>query len=352
MIKKPFRFLKHVLRWFERDAENILVETRQAYVPSICWYRAKRRFDRRGLPIPIYENHDESKVIGKIHNIEARPDGLFVTAHEFNDRGYEVLNNMQYFLPSGDFVVYYNDKNEIVDVEVTGVSLVNNEAARDMQLVTQDKSNGHNVGQVKKSLLNSQEEKDMSNEEKAMVIEYLQNEEFITELPQDVIDLILKVRGGNKEEEVKEEVTESAEGEEEVKEETVEEGADGEEKEEEVAQSKEEIEALLREYGFSDEHIEKIWLMLEEDAGVDKEELEVELEDKIASKEMEDQSKALPSSVRQAKMVLKRNRDIMGKKALTVAFNEVIFVGGRKKESVTQDKDKSLGDVARDLLKY
>lgn len=348
MIKKPFRFLKHVLRWFERDAENILVETRQAYVPTICWYRAKRRFDKRGLPIPIYENHDESKVIGKIHNIEARPDGLFVTAHEFNDRGYEVLNNMQYFLPSGDFVVYYNDKNEIVDVEVTGVSLVNNEAARDMQLVTQDKSNGHNVGQVKQSLLNSQEEKDMSNEEKAMVIEYLQNEEFITELPQDVIDLILKVRGGN--EEVKEEVAESAE--EEEKEEEVTESADGEEKEEEVEQSKEEVEALLREYGFTDEHIEKIWLMLEEGAGDDKEELEVELEDKIASKEMEEQSKALPSSVRQAKAILKRNKDIMGKKALTMAFNEVIFVGGRKTESVTQDKDKSLGDVARDLLRY
>lgn len=348
MIKKPFRFLKHVLRWFERDAENILVETRQAYVPTICWYRAKRRFDKRGLPIPIYENHDESKVIGKIHNIEARPDGLFVTAHEFNDRGYEVLNNMQYFLPSGDFVVYYNDKNEIVDVEVTGVSLVNNEAARDMQLVTQDKSNGHNVGQVKQSLLNSQEEKDMSNEEKAMVIEYLQNEEFITELPQDVIDLILKVRGGN--EEVKEEVAESAE--EEEKEEEVTESADGEEKEEEVEQSKEEVEALLREYGFTDEHIEKIWLMLEEGVGDDKEELEVELEDKIASKEMEEQSKALPSSVRQAKAILKRNKDIMGKKALTMAFNEVIFVGGRKTESVTQDKDKSLGDVARDLLRY
>lgn len=345
MIKKPFRFLKHVLRWFERDAENILVETRQAYVPTMCWYRAKRRFDKRGLPIPIYENHDESKVIGKIHNIEARPDGLFVTAHEFNDRGYELLNSMQYFLPSGDFVVYYNDKNEIVDVEVTGVSLVNNEAARDMQLVTQDKSNDHNVGQVKKSLLNSQEEKDMSNEEKAMVIEFLQNEEFVTELPQDVIDFILKVRGGSNDEEVvEEEVAESAEGEDEEK---VEESADGEE---EISQSKEEVEALLREYGFSDDHIEKIWAMLEE--GDDKEELEVELEDKIASKEQEEQSKALPSSVRQAKAILKRNRDIMGKKALTMAFNEVIFVGGRKKEIVNQDKDKGLGDIAKDLLKY
>lgn len=347
MIKKPFRFLKHVLRWFERDAENILVETRQAYVPSMCWYRAKRRFDKRGLPIPIYENHDESKVIGKIHNIEARPDGLFVTAHEFNDRGYELLNSMQYFLPSGDFVVYYNDKNEIVDVEVTGVSLVNNEAARDMQLVTQDKSSDHNVGQVKKSLLNYKEEKDMSNEEKAMVIEYLQNEEFITELPQDIIDLILKVRGESKEEVIEEEVAESAEGEEEKEEVT--ESAEGEE-EEKVEQSKEEVEALLREYGFNDEHIEKIWAMLEE--GEDKEELEVELEDKIASKEQEEQSKALPSSVRQAKAILRRNRDIMGKKALTMAFNEVIFVGGRKKETVTQDKDKDLGSIAKDLLKY
>ena len=110
MIKKPFRFLKNLMRWYERDADNILYEVRNETITPELWKKAEDNFNTRGLPIPMYENHNKDKVVGQVFKIEAKDEGLYVTEHELSKEGIELVKNGEYPLPSGDFVLHKDEE--------------------------------------------------------------------------------------------------------------------------------------------------------------------------------------------------------------------------------------------------
>lgn len=395
IIKKPFRFLKNVMRWYEKEGDNIVKEIRRAFILPSLWKKAEDNFNKRGLPIPIYENHNESEVVGEVDKIEAREDGLYVVEHRLFEKGKYLIESKEYPLPSGDFVVHYNDDGNIEDIEVFGVSLVNNEGAKDVEPVTMNKIKsdiGYSLNKVIKAGNgdnNKNKIKGVNRMDKEELFEILNDDEFVKTIPQDLVDKIIALRKEtvlqNKDEVEKatatedEEVSQSKEGEEtKVDEEAV----DTKQCKKKARMSKDEalikaIEELLNGAGVSEEVITAIKDLLpseevsqnkDADEEVEDEEVsqskegeddeddtedEERLDDMIARHEAETGAKVVPSTVKQAKKVLHKTKALMGKRAYKIAFNELSFIGGRKIEKVSMSKvkDRSLGDVVRDIMK-
>lgn len=201
IINKPFRFLKNIMRFYEREANNIYKEVKQLEVSKELWIKAANNFKNRGLTIPIYENHDETIVVGTVYKIEAMNDGLYVVEHSLNERGIEIIKNKQYPIPSGDFVLHYDNNNNLSDIEVFAVSLVNNEGAKDVEAVTMSKENKNALSHAKVLSKKSQnlnkpklykEERKMDRE---IILEHLLDYDFLSQLPEDVIKAIADVKG-------------------------------------------------------------------------------------------------------------------------------------------------------------
>ena len=412
IIKKPFRFLKNVMRWYQREADNIIKEIRKEIITPELWKKAEENFHRRGMPVPIYENHNEEQVVGSVEDIEAREDGLYVIAHRLFDKGKYLVEREEYPLPSGDFVLHYDEYGNIVNIEIFGVSLVNSEGAKDVEPVTMNKSElDYSVNRVIKADNGLNKNKNKAGGhlmQKEEVLEILNDEDFLKSLPDDIIDKIIAIKESkdkeedekeeetsqNKEEDEKEEETsqnkEEDEKEEETsqnKEEETSQNKEEDEKEEEASQNKtpEEIQAVIDEVvsamknaGASEDDIAKAidkLNSLKEDASEDK---KVSVEAKKANKEEEDESKkseeasmskfedmialheaktgarVVPSSVGQAKKLLRKTRAFMGKKAYKIAFDELSFVGGRSVEKVAMSKNanRKTGDIVKDILSY
>lgn len=391
MIKKPFRFLKNLMRWYEKESDNNLREIRTEVIENELWKKAEENFNKRGLPIPMYENHDKDSVVGQVYKIEARDDGLYVTEHQLTDKGLELVKNGEYPLPSGDFVLHYDDNGNIIDLEVIGVSLVNSEGAKDVELVTMNKY-GEKFPIYKIKIKQNKGDVKMEKEE---IFEMLLDDDFIKELPEEVCKKIIEIRTKKPEEEPEEDIEKaSMNNDEEEKKQNKEE----EEKKETASQNKDEdkrklideVAGLMKSAGASDEIIQTAIKKMEEMA-YDKEEAEMNSEeeenkekkeedkkmeietqnkeeeedkkestamskfaDMIASHEAKTGSKVVPSSVKPAVNFLKRNVKYMGKRAIDVAFKELAFYGGRKIEqaSMGKEKDRSIGDITKDLLKY
>ena len=417
IIKKPFRFLKNVMRWYQREADNIIKEIRKEIITPELWKKAEENFHRRGMPVPIYENHNEEQVVGSVEDIEAREDGLYVIAHRLFDKGKYLVEREEYPLPSGDFVLHYDEYGNIVNIEIFGVSLVNSEGAKDVEPVTMNKSElDYSVNRVIKADNGLNKNKNKSGGhlmQKEEVLEILNDEDFLKSLPDDIIDKIIAIKESkdkeedekeeetsqNKEEDEKEEET-SQNKEEDEKEEETSQNKEEDEKEEETSQNKEEdekeeeasqnktpeeIQAVIDEVvsamknaGASEDDIAKAidkLNSLKEDASEDK---KVSVEAKKANKEEEDESKkseeasmskfedmialheaktgarVVPSSVGQAKKLLRKTRAFMGKKAYKIAFDELSFVGGRSVEKVAMSKNanRKTGDIVKDILSY
>lgn len=344
-IMKPFRFLKNLMRWYEREGENILTQVREEKISSNLWKKAEENFIKRGLPIPMYLNHDESTVVGVVEGIEARGDGLYVTKHNLFDKGVELVKSKEYCLPSGDFVLHYDNNHNIIDLEVFGVSLVNNEGAKDVEMVTLNKDNDTAyAGVIIKKL--SKEAPEM---ERAEIIEALSDDEFLATLPDD---LKVKLAGLV---EPKEETTE-----------------------EEVELSKEDkVKQILVDAGVAQEVIDSLLAVLNEEEaeqngeeedkkeeektveqnGEEEDEKEEEadmskFEDMIMRRENSNGSRAIPSSVKMGKTILKRNYKDMKDKAYDMALSQVVFIGGKKVEKVEMNKDRTIGDISKTLLDY
>ena len=391
IIKKPFRFLKNVMRWYQREADNIIKEIRKEIITPELWKKAEENFHRRGMPVPIYENHNEEQVVGSVEDIEAREDGLYVIAHRLFDKGKYLVEREEYPLPSGDFVLHYDEYGNIVNIEIFGVSLVNSEGAKDVEPVTMNKSElDYSVNRVIKADNGLNKNKNKSGGhlmQKEEVLEILNDEDFLKSLPDDIIDKIIAIKESkDKEEDEKEEET-SQNKEEDEKEEETSQNKEEDEKEEEASQNKtpEEIQAVIDEVvsamknaGASEDDIAKAidkLNSLKEDASEDK---KVSVEAKKANKEEEDESKkseeasmskfedmialheaktgarVVPSSVGQAKKLLRKTRAFMGKKAYKIAFDELSFVGGRSVEKVAMSKNanRKTGDIVKDILSY
>ena len=404
IIKKPFRFLKNVMRWYRREADNIIKEIRKEIITPELWKKAEENFHRRGMPVPIYENHNEEQVVGSVEDIEAREDGLYVIAHRLFDKGKYLVEREEYPLPSGDFVLHYDEYGNIVNIEIFGVSLVNSEGAKDVEPVTMNKSElDYSVNRVIKADNGLNKNKNKAGGhlmQKEEVLEILNDENFLKSLPDDIIDKIIAIKESkdkeedekeeetsqNKEEDEKEEET-SQNKEEDEKEEETSQNKEEDEKEEEASQNKtpEEIQAVIDEVvsamknaGASEDDIAKAidkLNSLKEDASEDK---KVSVEAKKANKEEEDESKkseeasmskfedmialheaktgarVVPSSVGQAKKLLRKTRAFMGKKAYKIAFDELSFVGGRSVEKVAMSKNanRKTGDIVKDILSY
>ena len=391
IIKKPFRFLKNVMRWYQREADNIIKEIRKEIITPELWKKAEENFHRRGMPVPIYENHNEEQVVGSVEDIEAREDGLYVIAHRLFDKGKYLVEREEYPLPSGDFVLHYDEYGNIVNIEIFGVSLVNSEGAKDVEPVTMNKSElDYSVNRVIKADNGLNKNKNKSGGHlmrKEEVLEILNDEDFLKSLPDDIIDKIIAIKESkDKEEDEKEEET-SQNKEEDEKEEETSQNKEEDEKEEEASQNKtpEEIQAVIDEVvsamknaGASEDDIAKAidkLNSLKEDASEDK---KVSVEAKKANKEEEDESKkseeasmskfedmialheaktgarVVPSSVGQAKKLLRKTRAFMGKKAYKIAFDELSFVGGRSVEKVAMSKNanRKTGDIVKDILSY
>ena len=391
IIKKPFRFLKNVMRWYQREADNIIKEIRKEIITPELWKKAEENFHRRGMPVPIYENHNEEQVVGSVEDIEAREDGLYVIAHRLFDKGKYLVEREEYPLPSGDFVLHYDEYGNIVNIEIFGVSLVNSEGAKDVEPVTMNKSElDYSVNRVIKADNGLNKNKNKAGGhlmQKEEVLEILNDEDFLKSLPDDIIDKIIAIKESkDKEEDEKEEET-SQNKEEDEKEEETSQNKEEDEKEEEASQNKtpEEIQAVIDEVvsamknaGASEDDIAKAidkLNSLKEDASEDK---KVSVEAKKANKEEEDESKkseeasmskfedmialheaktgarVVPSSVGQAKKLLRKTRAFMGKKAYKIAFDELSFVGGRSVEKVAMSKNanRKTGDIVKDILSY
>ncbi len=384
MIKKPFRFLKNLMRWYEKEGENILKEVRNETINPELWKKAEDNFNSRGLPIPMYENHDKDKVVGQVFKIEAQEDGLYVIEHELSDRGLELVKNGEYPLPSGDFVLHKDEDGNIVDLEVFGVSLVNSEGAKDVELVTMNKD-GNKIPLYKIKIKQNKGAKIMDKEE---VLELLLDDDFIKSIPDDVYKKIVEIKTSS----VKED-TESGQVSEE-EEEAVMNGEEddakgGHSSKEDASQSKEEdkrklideVAGIMKSAGASDEDIRTAIKKMEEIAydddtketakmNTEEEEEEKKIEvksnnkeedaamskfnNKIAEYEAETGARVVPSSIKSAVNFIKRNYKYMGNKAIDMAFKELSFYGGRKVEYATMNKDKkqSVGDIVNDLLKY
>ena len=378
IIKKPFRFLKNVMRWYQREADNIIKEIRKEIITPELWKKAEENFHRRGMPVPIYENHNEEQVVGSVEDIEAREDGLYVIAHRLFDKGKYLVEREEYPLPSGDFVLHYDEYGNIVNIEIFGVSLVNSEGAKDVEPVTMNKSElDYSVNRVIKADNGLNKNKNKAGGhlmQKEEVLEILNDEDFLKSLPDDIIDKIIAIK-------------ESKDKEEDEKEEETSQNKEEDEKEEEASQNKtpEEIQAVIDEVvsamknaGASEDDIAKAidkLNSLKEDASEDK---KVSVEAKKANKEEEDESKkseeasmskfedmialheaktgarVVPSSVGQAKKLLRKTRAFMGKKAYKIAFDELSFVGGRSVEKVAMSKNanRKTGDIVKDILSY
>ncbi len=386
IIKKPFRFLKNLMRWYEKESDNNLREIRTEVIENELWKKAEENFNKRGLPIPMYENHDKDSVVGQVHKIEARDDGLYVTEHQLTDKGLELVKNGEYPLPSGDFVLHYDDNGNIIDLEVFGVSLVNSEGAKDVELVTMNKQ-GEKIPVYKIKIKQNKGDVKMEKEE---IFEMLLDDDFIKELPEEVCKKIIEIRTKKPEEETEEaEMNSEEEEKKQNKEEEEKKETASQNKEEDKQKLIEEITAIMKNAGASEEDISTAVKKIEELASSEtaemnseekedkekKEEdkkIEVETQNKeeeedkkestamskfadmIASHEAKTGSKVVPSSVKPAVSFLKRNVKYMGKRAIEVAFKELAFYGGRKIEqaSMGKEKERSVGEITKDLLKY
>lgn len=411
IIKKPFRFLKNVMRWYEREANNIIKQVRKEIITPALWKKAEDNFHKRGMPVPIYENHKEDEVVGMVEDIEAREDGLYVIAHRLFDKGKYLVEKEEYPLPSGDFVLHYDEYGNIADLEIFGVSLVNSEGAKDVEPVTMNKGDNeeYSINKVIKPSnsggnknYNTKGVNPMEGEE---VLEFLNDDDFLKNLPADILEKIAAVKKA-KDEAILEE-------EEEVENKKANKTEDGENKEE-ATQSKtpEEVKAIIDEViqsmkdaGLSEEAIAKATdklnsLIATEEASTqnkeeEDEEAEEEKEAKKANKEEEGEEKkeakkctkededgeddakdekasmskfedmiakhealtgarVVPSSVTPAKRLLKSVRALMGKKAYRIAFNELQFIGGRTVEKATMSKnaDRKTGSIVKDIMSY
>lgn len=414
IIKKPFRFLKNVMRWYEREADNIIKQVRKEIITPALWKKAEDNFHRRGMPVPIYENHKEDEVVGMVEDIEAREDGLYVIAHRLFDKGKYLVEKEEYPLPSGDFVLHYDEYGNIADLEIFGVSLVNSEGAKDVEPVTMNKDE-HEEYSINKVIKPSNSGGNKKNNtkgvnpmEKEEVLEFLNDDDFLKNLPADILEKIAAVKKAkdeailDEEEEVENKKANKTEG--------------GEDKEE-ATQSKtpEEVKAIIDEViqsmkdaGLSEEAIAKATdklnslIATEEEAstqnkeGEEGEEAEEKKEAKKANKEEESEeekkeakkctkededgeddakdekasmskfedmiakhealtgARVVPSSVTPAKKLLKSVRALMGKKAYRIAFNELQFMGGRTVEKATMSKnaDRKTGAIVKDIMSY
>ena len=411
IIKKPFRFLKNVMRWYQREADNILTEIRKEIITPELWKKAEDNFHRRGMPVPIYENHNEEQVVGSVEDIEAREDGLYVTAHRLFDKGKYLVEKEEYPLPSGDFVLHYDEYGNIVNIEIFGVSLVNSEGAKDVEPVTMNKSDkdlDYSVNRVIKAerginIKNKSNKQGGYPMEKAEVLEILNDEEFLKSLPDDIIEKIIAIKESKDEEDEDEEVSqnkkeeeasqnkeeEEEEAKQNKKEEEDEEASQNKEEEEEAKQSKtaeevqaiiDEVTAIMKNAGASEadiaKAIDKLNSLKEEEeedkkvsveakkANKDEEEEEEskkseaasmsKFEDMIAMHEAKTGARVVPSSVGQAKKLLRKTRAFMGKKAYKIAFDELSFVGGRSVEKAYMSKNanRKTGDIVKDILSY
>lgn len=357
IITKPFRFLKNLMRWYDREGENILIETRSEEITPELWNKAADNFKKRGLPVPMYLNHDSDCVVGVVEDIEARDDGLYVTKHTLFDKGRELVETKEYCLPSGDFVLHYDEDKNIVDLEVYGVSLVNNEGAKDVEMVTCSKDNKDDTatysGVIIKTKQNKSEEDALM--ERAELLEALMDDEFLASLPDDLKEKLASLKASDNKD------------------------ADNVEP---VELSKEdEITKLLVDAGVAQEVIDAVLKVVAdtvEDATQDgegededkKEDAEQDGEDDEDKKDKEDadmskfedmvlakavaegNASAVPTSVKMGKTILKRTYKDMGDKAYDLALSQVKFVGGKKVEKVDMNKDKSLGEISKTLLGY
>lgn len=345
MINKPFRFLKNLMRWYEKEGENVLREIRTETITPELWKKAENNFTVRGLPIPIYENHNEDTVVGSVKKIEAKEDGLYVTEHDLNEKGMSLVANGDYPLPSGDFVLHYDEEGQIIDIEVFGVSLVNNEGAKDVELVTMSKEG-------EKSPLNKikiKGEKRMEKEELYALI--LDDEDFIQNMPDDVLNKILEVKGVKLEDEESNE----DEGEEENADMSKEDEEDDEENEKVKKESKDKKEKKCKkgdedaEYSSEEDEEDD-----EEKDGKDAKKKEKvsqskargvliarmgKLKDAIAKKEYEEGVKIVPSSKINAERFVNRNyKDIPESTLISLALDQCSFFGGVKTETVQMKK--------------
>lgn len=413
IIKKPFRFLKNVMRWYEREADNIIKQVRKEIITPALWKKAADNFHRRGMPVPIYENHKEDEVVGMVEDIEAREDGLYVIAHRLFDKGKYLVEKEEYPLPSGDFVLHYDEYGNIADLEIFGVSLVNSEGAKDVEPVTMNKddSEEYSINKVIKPSNSGGNKKNTTKGvnpmEKEEVLEFLNDDDFLKSLPADILEKIAAVKKAKddaileKEEEVEEKKKANK-------------TEDGEDKEE-ATQSKtpEEVKAIIDEViqsmkdaGLSEEAIAKATdklnslIATEEEASTQNKEEEDEeaeekkeakkankeedgeekkeakkctkededgeddakdekasmskFEDMIARHEATTGARVVPSSVTPAKRLLKSVRALMGKKAYRIAFNELQFIGGRTVEKATMSKnaERKTGSIVKDIMSY
>lgn len=426
IIKKPFRFLKNVMRWYEREADNIIKQVRKEIITPALWKKAEDNFHKRGMPVPIYENHKEDEVVGMVEDIEAREDGLYVIAHRLFDKGKYLVEKEEYPLPSGDFVLHYDEYGNIADLEIFGVSLVNSEGAKDVEPVTMNKATSpherdeHEEYSINKVIKPSNSGGNKKNNtkgvnpmEKEEVLEFLNDDDFLKNLPADILEKIAAVKKA-KDEAILEE-------EEEVEEKKANKTEDGEDKEEAThaksgqtpSKTPEEVKAIIDEViqsmkdaGLSEEAIAKATdklnslIATEKEASTqnkekEDEEAEEKKEAKKANKEEEGEEKkeakkctkededgeddakdekasmskfedmiakhealtgarVVPSSVTPAKKLLKSVRALMGKKAYRIAFNELQFIGGRTVEKATMSKnaDRKTGTIVKDIMSY
>lgn len=378
MIKKPFRFLKNLMRWYEKEGENVLRQIRSERITRELWEKAEDNFNKRGLPIPMYENHNEEAVVGQVYKIEARDDGLYVAEHELDNRGLELVKNGEYPLPSGDFVLHYDDDDNIIDLEVFGVSLVNNEGAKDVELVTmgkdgerlpvskikikglcgkrsvnQSKNEYRKKNKIKKIATTAQtgvsgasnngeasnKLKEIDSMDKEEVYAYLLEDEKVADLPDDVLEKIAQIRG----EDLSNIIAEAGEEEEALEDEEgsddLEESEDDDELEDVEGEDSKEV---VKENAKKEAHEKE--KAKEKKAKQSKKILLARmsrLKDAIAKKEYEESVKVVPSSEKNAKKLIERNyMDIPENKLISLALNQCSFFGGVRSETVKMKKSR------------
>ncbi|CCG57998.1 unclassified [Brachyspira pilosicoli WesB] len=230
----------------------------------------------------MYENHDKDSVVGQVHKIEARDDGLYVTEHQLTDKGLELVKNGEYPLPSGDFVLHYDDNGNIIDLEVFGVSLVNSEGAKDVELVTMNKQ-GEKIPVYKIKIKQNKGDVKMEKEE---IFEMLLDDDFIKELPEEVCKKIIEIRTKKPEEETEEaEMNSEEEEKKQNKEEEEKKETASQNKEEDKQKLIEEITAIMKNAGASEEDISTAVKKIEELASSETAEMNSEEEEDKEKKE-------------------------------------------------------------------
>ncbi len=318
MIKKTFRILKHKLRWYKRDldSDNIFTQIREEFIGKDIWDKAVKRFKDEGLPLSIYENHDHSSIIGNVLDIEAKDDGLYVTKHSLFEKGKNIIRSGKYTLPSIDAVIYKDADNKICDLELFGISLVSSAGAKNVELVTMGKY-GEKIALSK---IKEKTKKEDFIMDKNLVWQMFEDDDFIKDIPEGIIDKVIENH--------KDYITEK------LKNMSLEDEAaitelDDDTEEEKIKNTKETKEAEVLAMS--------------------------KFDDQISFYEVENNCKAIPSSIKRAKTFIKRNHKNMGDKSIGIALSELEFYGHKSEEKILMGKlykEKTLKDITTSILKY